>query len=56
MMVSWERILKMTVEHILQFFHNYRNLRDIEVELSRKLYNDTRQPVMSYYMSCHSIN
>ncbi len=32
----------MTVERLLQFFPMYRNLRDIEVGLICKLYNDTQ--------------
>ncbi len=46
-MVSLERTqLKMTVEHLLQFFPIYRNLQDIEVGLICKLHNDA-QLVMS---------
>ncbi len=35
------------IEHLLELFHIYRNLRDIELGLRCKLHNDT-QPVMSH--------
>ena len=42
------RILKMTAEQFLQFFHIYdRNLRDIQVALICKLHDDA-QLVMSH--------